>query len=56
MNTFYDANGLTVYNTDVLDALPTLEPGSVDAVVTSPPYAMQRASTYGGVPEKEYPD
>lgn len=28
---------------------------SVDSIVTSPPYAMQRASTYGGIPEKEYP-
>ena len=54
--TFYCSDGLTVYNADVLDALPALEPGSVDAVVTSPPYAMQRASTYGGVPEKDYPD
>jgi len=44
-----------VYNGDVLDELPKLAPGSIDSVVTSPPYAMQRASTYGGVPEKEYP-
>lgn len=28
---------------------------SVDAIVTSPPYAMQRKTTYGGIPEKEYP-
>lgn len=56
MNIFYDADGLTVYNADVLDALPSLPDGSIDAVVTSPPYAMQRASTYGGVPEKDYPD
>lgn len=53
---FYVGDGLTVFNADLLDALPLLEPGSIDAVVTSPPYAMQRKSTYGGVPEKEYPD
>jgi len=27
---------------------------SVDLVVTSPPYAMLRKSTYGGIPEVEY--
>lgn len=53
---FYIGDGLTVFNADLLDALPLLEPGSIDAVVTSPPYAMQRKSTYGGVPEKDYPD
>lgn len=53
---FYVGDGLTVFNADLLDALPLLEPGSIDAVVTSPPYAMQRKSTYGGVPEKDYPD
>ena len=41
---------------DCVDALASLPVESVDAVVTSPPYAMQRKSTYGGVPEKEYPD
>lgn len=56
MSIIHNADGLTVYNCDVLDALPTLPAGSIDAAVTSPPYAMQRASTYGGVPEKDYPD
>ena len=56
MSLIHNADGLSVYNADLLDALPELAPGSIDAVVTSPPYAMQRASTYGGVPEKEYPD
>ena len=41
---------------DCIDVLRTLPAGSVDAVVTSPPYAMQRKSTYGGVPEKDYPE
>lgn len=27
----------------------------IDLVVTSPPYAQQRASQYGGIPEKDYP-
>ena len=41
---------------DCIDVLRTLPAGSVDSVVTSPPYAMQRKSTYGGVPEKDYPE
>jgi site-specific DNA-methyltransferase (adenine-specific) len=32
-----------------------LAPESVDAIITSPPYAMQRKATYGGVPEADYP-
>ena len=40
---------------DCIDVLRTLPAGSVDSVVTSPPYAMQRKSTYGGIPEKDYP-
>lgn len=40
---------------DCLDVMPTLAPDSVDAVVTSPPYAMQRKKQYGGIPEKDYP-
>lgn len=53
---YHSSDELTVYCADALDALPTLEPGSIDSVVTSPPYAMQRKSTYGGVPEADYPD
>ena len=41
---------------DCVDVLKTLPDSSVDSVVTSPPYAMQRKSTYGGVPEKDYPE
>jgi len=39
-----------------MDVIPTLPDGSVGACVTSPPYAMQRSGTYGGIPEKDYPD
>lgn len=35
-----------------MSALPA---ESVDAIVTSPPYAMQRKSTYGGIHEADYP-
>ncbi len=45
----------TLHHGDCLEFLRTLPSGSVDAVVTSPPYAMQRAAQYGGIPEAEYP-
>ena len=41
---------------DCIDVLRTIPAGSVDSIVTSPPYAMQRGSTYGGVPEADYPE
>ena len=40
---------------DCIDVMATLPAESVDAVITSPPYAMQRKATYGGVPEADYP-
>lgn len=39
---------------DCLEKLKELESNSVNLVVTSPPYADQRASTYGGVKPDEY--
>ena len=41
--------------TQVLQS-PWLSPGSVKAVVTSPPYANQRKNHYGGISEDDYPD
>ncbi len=38
---------------EVLQGLPS---GSVDLVVTSPPYADQRQSTYGGINPENYVD
>jgi site-specific DNA-methyltransferase (adenine-specific) len=40
---------------DCLEVMARMEANAFDAVVTSPPYAMQRAKQYGGVAEKEYP-
>jgi len=40
---------------DALLLIPTLPDRSVQLVLTSPPYAMERRRQYGGVPEKEYP-
>jgi site-specific DNA-methyltransferase (adenine-specific)/site-specific DNA-methyltransferase (cytosine-N4-specific) len=48
--------GSPVLHGDCLDLIPSLEDGSVSLVVTSPPYAEQRAGHYGGIPEEDYPD
>lgn len=45
-----------IHEGDCIDVMRTLAPESIDAVITSPPYAMQRKATYGGVPEAEYPE
>jgi site-specific DNA-methyltransferase (adenine-specific) len=44
-----------IHEGDCIDVMRTLAPESIDAVITSPPYAMQRKATYGGVPEADYP-
>jgi len=38
--TILDGGNIKLYCGDCLDILPTLEPGSVDAVVTDPPYGI----------------
>lgn len=48
--------GSPVMHGDCLDLIPTLEDGSVSLVLTSPPYAEQRAGHYQGVPEDDYPE
>lgn len=46
---------IEVHHGDCIDIMASLPAESVDAIVTSPPYAEQRKSTYGGIPEKDYP-
>jgi len=41
-----DGGNITLYCADCLDILPTLEPGSVDAVVTDPPYGIADKWSY----------
>ncbi|KAF0216870.1 MAG: DNA methylase N-4/N-6 domain-containing protein [bacterium] len=43
-----------LYNGDCRDILPTLPDSSIDLIVTSPPYADQRADSYGGVKPDDY--
>jgi DNA modification methylase len=40
---------------DCIEILQTLEPQSVDLVLTSPPYAEQRKNQYESISESEYP-
>lgn len=47
---------LRLYQGDAAKVLPKLAPASVDLIVTSPPYADQRKSTYGGVHADDYVD
>lgn len=44
----------SIIHADCLDVLKGLDNNSIDLIVTSPPYAMQRANTYGGVPTDDY--
>jgi DNA modification methylase len=43
-----------LYLGDCREELKKIPDNSVDLIVTSPPYADQRKSTYGGVSVKEY--
>lgn len=45
-----------VLHGDCNDLIPTLADGSIALVVTSPPYAEQRAGHYEGIPEEVYPE
>lgn len=56
MEPTHSGAGWELYTGDCIEVMRTLPAGSVDAIVTSPPYAEQRKSTYGGIPEKDYPD
>ena len=45
-----------VYLGDCAEILRTIPSGTINLIVTSPPYADNRKSTYGGVPIKKYVD
>lgn len=40
MTPYYQQGGITIYNADCRDILPTLDADSIDAVVTDPPYGL----------------
>ena len=41
MKPYFERDGITIYNADCRDVLPTLEAGSVDLVLTDPPYGVR---------------
>lgn len=45
-----------VINSDCLTYMKSIADNVIDLVVTSPPYAKQRASTYGGINAKDFPE
>jgi DNA modification methylase len=45
-----------IYLGDCKEILKTIPDGKIDFIVTSPPYADNRKSTYGGIPIKGYVD
>lgn len=47
-------NESQIINGDCLEMLKLLPDNSVDLIITSPPYADQRKSTYGGVKPEQY--
>ncbi len=44
---YYDKGGITIYHGDCRDVLPSLPPGSVDLVLTDPPYGIAHSSSFG---------
>lgn len=46
MKPYYEAEGVVLYHGDCLAILPELEAGSVDAVITDPPYGIDYQSAW----------
>jgi DNA modification methylase len=46
----------SIYCGDAARTMRRMRPASIDAIITSPPYAQQRAAQYGGVAESDYPE
>jgi DNA modification methylase len=52
----YTTNYGAAYVGDSLELLDNLEPDSIDLVITSPPFALQREKSYGNVEQEAYVD
>lgn len=55
-NPLYTTNYGAAYVGDSLDLLDHLEPDSINLVITSPPFALQREKSYGNVDQEAYVD
>jgi DNA modification methylase len=53
-NPLYTTDYGAAYVGDSLLLLDRLEPDSIDLVLTSPPFALQRKKTYGNVEQDDY--
>jgi len=53
-NTIYINDQHVLFNADCLSVLKSMDDESIDLIVTSPPYADQRKSTYGGIKPDDY--
>lgn len=51
---YYSTAGGEAYLGDALQGLKSLEAGSVNLIMTSPPFALQRQKEYGNVEQSEY--
>lgn len=56
MQPYYSHAGITILQGDCLEAMPRLDPASVDAVVTDPPYDLLSASRNGSRRVNNDPD
>jgi len=54
LRTYYRTELGTAWHGDAAEMLRRLEPGSVQAIITSPPFALRRKKRYGNRPESEY--
>ncbi|MDP2513684.1 site-specific DNA-methyltransferase [Photobacterium damselae subsp. piscicida] len=49
-----EINESLIFNANCLDILKNIQTDSINLIVTSPPYANQRKSTYGGIHPNKY--
>ena len=47
---YYDRDGITIWHADCRDILPTIDPASVDLLLTDPPYGIDLDTDYSSIP------
>ena len=53
---YYSTRRGTAWLGDARDVLRRLRPNTVQAIITSPPFALRTKKRYGNMPEDEYVD
>jgi len=43
---YYDHDGITIFNAQCEDVLPSIDPATVDLLLTDPPYGIKLSTTY----------